>query len=110
MKRLTLAALTIAFVSFLSRVRTAAFRQFSYRRAQGQTFEWINFCNGYVQAMISGHYDGSGQKKLLCIPAGTTRAGIVGAVAYQAFTAQPALQHSNAATAVYALTNIFRCP
>ena len=105
MKRLILAALTIAFVSlpaFAGSKTTLSGADFLSACTRAD-LEWISFCNGYVQAIVD-------TDESLCIPAGTTRAGIVDAVV-SVFIAKPALQHSNAATAVHAiLTNIFRCP
>ena len=67
---------------------------------------WINFCNGYIQAMVdSTHKPG----KSLCITAGTTRARMVGAVV-QVLRLRPQLKPHNAATVVYAvMSKLYPC-
>ena len=65
--------------------------------------EWISFCHGYVQGIYDGMVLG------VCMPAGTTRATIVGAVVNQ-LTAMPDLKSVTAASAVYAvLPKTFPC-
>lgn len=68
--------------------------------------EWISFCHGYVQAVVDGvrHPD-----RQHCVPAGYTRAKLVGLVTDQ-LHAIPDLQKNNAASVVFAvLVNAFPC-
>ena len=59
--------------------------------------DWINFCNGYVQAVIDGMYrPGDG----LCIPSSTSRAKIVDVVTSR-LTASSELKKLNGASAAY---------
>ena len=68
---------------------------------------WINFCNGYVQAVFDG---ASESANAICAPAGLTRAKIVGAVVDR-LTAAPELQEFNAALVVHAfLIKAYPCP
>ena len=63
---------------------------------------WINFCNGYVQAIIDANRD-------ICPPQGTTRTQIVEAV-QSALQSQLALKNINAADAAHAaLKSIYPC-
>jgi len=63
---------------------------------------WIDFCNGYVQAIIDANRD-------ICPPQGTNRTQIVEAVQIS-LQSQPALQNLNAADAAHAaLKSIYPC-
>lgn len=67
--------------------------------ACGQTEEtWISFCNGYMQAIV----DVLEPRRDICIPNGTTRAGIAGAV-FEALDREPLLREFNAAIIVEAV-------
>jgi hypothetical protein len=68
--------------------------------------DWISFCHGYVQAV----YDGPRRPgEDFCIPAGTTRATIVGAAVSQ-MTGMRDAKSVNAASVVYAaLLKTFPC-
>ncbi len=67
--------------------------------------DWINFCNGYVQAVV----DGVVRPEDICLPAGTTRAKLVGVVVEQ-LMASPDLLKLNAASAVNSvLQKAYRC-
>src|SRR5215211_563210 len=111
MKRLIIAAFTITAVSLPQ--ATAAD---SRTMLSGADFlsacsrpdpEWIGFCHGYVQAVVDG-VRRPGER--LCVPAGTTRAKIVGDVVLY-LTAETELQRFNAASVVSAvLLEAFPCP
>ena len=63
---------------------------------------WVDFCNGYVQAIIDANRD-------ICPPKGTTRTQIVEAV-QSSIQSQPALKNLNAAVAAHAaLKSIYPC-
>ena len=66
----------------------------------------INFCNGYVQAVIdSMHRPGDG----LCIPTGTSRATLVGLVMSRLTNTSELQQLNGAAATYYALLQMFPC-
>ena len=68
--------------------------------------DWINFCNGYVQAVIdSMHRPGDG----LCIPTGTSRATLVGLVMSRLTNTSELQQLNGAAATYYALLQMFPC-